>query len=212
MKMITNIYFDFFFIDEIQNHDDVCAICYMDMTTTAKVTQCRHFFHSVCLKKWLYMQDTCPLCHAVLYKDPLLKGRENSNNGGTPAENNGGGNGNNLEINNPDGNPNHDPEYVDMMDDDSDLNNTDIDDLSENENDLVDHDDPPYQAPPLMVLDQESDDDGSDDSNNRITGLDLESNNRLTDSDSSASTGLSSTSDDDDDDDNSVRYDILISS
>ena len=39
----------------------------------------------------------------------------------------------------------------------SDLN-TDIDDLSENENDLVDHDDPPYQAPPLMVLDQESSD------------------------------------------------------
>ena len=105
MKMITNIYFDFFFIDEIQNHDDVCAICYMDMTTTAKVTQCRHFFHSVCLKKWLYMQDTCPLCHAVLYKDSQLKGRENSNNG-TPE------NGNNLEIN-PD--PNH-PE-ADMMDD-----------------------------------------------------------------------------------------------
>ena len=71
MKVITNIYFAFFFIDEIQNHDDVCAICYMDMTTTAKVTQCRHFFHSVCLKKWLYMQDTCPLCHAVLYKDSL---------------------------------------------------------------------------------------------------------------------------------------------
>ena len=75
------------------------------MTTTAKVTQCRHFFHSVCLKKWLYMQDTCPLCHAVLYKDSQLKGRENSNNG-TPE------NGNNLEIN-PD--PNH-PE-ADMMDD-----------------------------------------------------------------------------------------------
>ena len=54
--------------DELAMHDDVCAICYMEMTQ-AKVTKCRHFFHSVCLRKWLYMQDTCPLCHAVLYKD-----------------------------------------------------------------------------------------------------------------------------------------------
>ena len=157
------------------------------MTTTAKVTQCRHFFHAVCLKKWLYMQDTCPLCHAVLYKDPLLKGRENSNNG--TAENGG----NNLEI--PD--PNH-PE--DHMDDISDLN---TDDDSENENDLVDHDDPPYQAPPLIVLDQESSD-----------GSDLEQSN----SDSSASTGLSTSEDeeevnddfefddDDDDDDDEIIF------
>lgn len=52
--------------DELRTKDDVCAICYMDMSQ-AKVTQCKHYFHGVCLRKWLYMQDTCPLCHSVLY-------------------------------------------------------------------------------------------------------------------------------------------------
>lgn len=51
--------------EELQDHNDVCAICYQDMTS-AKVTTCRHFFHGVCLRKWLYVQDTCPLCHAAL--------------------------------------------------------------------------------------------------------------------------------------------------
>ena len=44
--------------------------------TNAKVTRCRHFFHSVCLRKWLYMQDTCPLCHAVLYKEQSEKAKK----------------------------------------------------------------------------------------------------------------------------------------
>lgn len=29
----------------------------------AVVTPCSHFFHANCLRKWLYVQDTCPLCH-----------------------------------------------------------------------------------------------------------------------------------------------------
>ena len=61
--------------EELTKHDDVCAICYMEMTN-AKVTRCRHFFHSVCLRKWLYMQDTCPLCHAVLYKEQSEKAKK----------------------------------------------------------------------------------------------------------------------------------------
>lgn len=47
--------------------DDVCAICYQEMRG-AKITSCRHFFHGVCLRKWLYVQDRCPLCHDILYK------------------------------------------------------------------------------------------------------------------------------------------------
>lgn len=35
--------------------DDVCAICYQEMRT-AKITRCNHFFHGVCLRKWLYVQ------------------------------------------------------------------------------------------------------------------------------------------------------------
>lgn len=29
----------------------------------ARVTPCNHFFHGACLKKWLYVQQSCPMCH-----------------------------------------------------------------------------------------------------------------------------------------------------
>jgi len=53
--------------EEIAKHNDVCAICYQEMTV-AKLTKCRHMFHSICLRKWLYMQDNCPMCHEKLYR------------------------------------------------------------------------------------------------------------------------------------------------
>ncbi|XP_050533688.1 protein TRC8 homolog isoform X2 [Daktulosphaira vitifoliae] len=53
--------------EQLAEHDDVCAICYQNMGT-AKITKCNHFFHGVCLRKWLYVQDRCPLCHDILYK------------------------------------------------------------------------------------------------------------------------------------------------
>lgn len=53
--------------EQLRVLDDVCAICYQEMQS-AKITRCKHYFHSVCLRKWLYVQDRCPLCHDVLYK------------------------------------------------------------------------------------------------------------------------------------------------
>uniref|UniRef100_A0A1B6C141 RING-type domain-containing protein n=1 Tax=Clastoptera arizonana TaxID=38151 RepID=A0A1B6C141_9HEMI len=53
--------------EQLDQLDDVCAICYQEMKT-AKITRCNHFFHGVCLRKWLYVQDRCPLCHDILYK------------------------------------------------------------------------------------------------------------------------------------------------
>ena len=53
--------------EELAVLNDVCAICYQELRT-ARVTRCNHYFHSVCLRKWLYVQDNCPLCHKVLYK------------------------------------------------------------------------------------------------------------------------------------------------
>uniref|UniRef100_T1PA16 TRC8 n=1 Tax=Musca domestica TaxID=7370 RepID=T1PA16_MUSDO len=50
---------------QLQAFDDVCAICYQEMHS-AKITRCRHYFHSVCLRKWLYVQDRCPLCHEIM--------------------------------------------------------------------------------------------------------------------------------------------------
>ncbi|XP_062851136.1 RING finger protein 145 [Trichomycterus rosablanca] len=47
---------------QLQEHGDVCAICFQDMTS-AVITHCGHFFHGSCLRKWLYVQETCPMCH-----------------------------------------------------------------------------------------------------------------------------------------------------
>lgn len=44
---------------------DVCSICYQDMES-AVLTPCGHYFHGGCLRKWLYLQETCPMCHQVL--------------------------------------------------------------------------------------------------------------------------------------------------
>ncbi|KAF7275926.1 hypothetical protein GWI33_011096 [Rhynchophorus ferrugineus] len=52
--------------DQLLKLDDVCAICYQEMQS-AKITKCNHFFHGVCLRKWLYVQDRCPLCHEILH-------------------------------------------------------------------------------------------------------------------------------------------------
>ena len=53
---------------ELKNHNDVCAICYSDMFT-AKVTPCSHYFHGGCLKKWLFVQDHCPMCSAKIIEE-----------------------------------------------------------------------------------------------------------------------------------------------
>uniref|UniRef100_A0A3B1KLV5 RING finger protein 145 n=1 Tax=Astyanax mexicanus TaxID=7994 RepID=A0A3B1KLV5_ASTMX len=50
---------------QLQQHNDICSICYQDMKS-AVITPCGHFFHAGCLKKWLYVQETCPLCHNQL--------------------------------------------------------------------------------------------------------------------------------------------------
>ncbi|XP_028668516.1 RING finger protein 145 isoform X2 [Erpetoichthys calabaricus] len=50
---------------QLEKHNDICAICYQDMQN-AVITPCSHFFHAGCLKKWLYVQETCPFCHGQL--------------------------------------------------------------------------------------------------------------------------------------------------
>ncbi|XP_067836482.1 RING finger protein 145-like isoform X2 [Heptranchias perlo] len=47
---------------QLEEHGDVCAICYQVMRT-AVVTVCGHYYHSSCLRRWLYVQKTCPMCH-----------------------------------------------------------------------------------------------------------------------------------------------------
>ncbi|PZC73082.1 protein TRC8 homolog [Helicoverpa armigera] len=65
--------------DQLNRLDDVCAICYQEMHS-AKITRCNHYFHGVCLRKWLYVQDRCPLCHDILYKIEADGNKDNEGN------------------------------------------------------------------------------------------------------------------------------------
>ncbi|KAB0395188.1 hypothetical protein E2I00_017928 [Balaenoptera physalus] len=72
----------------LQEIDDVCAICYHEFTTSARITPCNHYFHALCLRKWLYIQDTCPMCHQKVYIEDDIKDNSNlSNNNGFIAPN-----------------------------------------------------------------------------------------------------------------------------
>uniref|UniRef100_A0A3B4BKV4 E3 ubiquitin-protein ligase RNF139 n=1 Tax=Periophthalmus magnuspinnatus TaxID=409849 RepID=A0A3B4BKV4_9GOBI len=52
---------------QLHNIGDVCAICYQEFSASARITPCNHYFHALCLRKWLYIQDTCPMCHQRVY-------------------------------------------------------------------------------------------------------------------------------------------------
>uniref|UniRef100_A0A673Y902 RING finger protein 145 n=1 Tax=Salmo trutta TaxID=8032 RepID=A0A673Y902_SALTR len=55
--------------NQLQQHNDVCAICFQEMSS-AVLTYCGHFFHGNCLRKWLYVQETCPMCHQAIRPTP----------------------------------------------------------------------------------------------------------------------------------------------
>ncbi|XP_044022767.1 RING finger protein 145 [Siniperca chuatsi] len=54
---------------QLQQHNDVCSICFQEMSS-AVITYCGHFFHGNCLRKWLYVQETCPMCHQTVRPTP----------------------------------------------------------------------------------------------------------------------------------------------
>ncbi|XP_049777441.1 RING finger protein 145-like [Schistocerca cancellata] len=56
---------------------DVCPVCYIEMTS-ACVTPCQHLFHPSCLRKWLYVQDSCPLCSSRVIDIPKVKNETSS--------------------------------------------------------------------------------------------------------------------------------------
>ncbi|XP_069813222.1 E3 ubiquitin-protein ligase RNF139 isoform X2 [Dendropsophus ebraccatus] len=75
-------------VTESSEIDDVCAICYQEFRTSARVTPCHHYFHALCLRKWLYIQDTCPMCHQRVYiEDEPKETTSFSNNNGVVVPN-----------------------------------------------------------------------------------------------------------------------------
>lgn len=48
-------------LEEIENCDDVCAVCLSSMQR-ARVTPCHHMFHAECLRQLLNTSHNCPIC------------------------------------------------------------------------------------------------------------------------------------------------------
>ncbi|KAK6185620.1 hypothetical protein SNE40_007814 [Patella caerulea] len=48
--------------EQLEQFNDVCSICFQEMKS-ARITYCKHYFHGVCLRKWLYVKESCPMCH-----------------------------------------------------------------------------------------------------------------------------------------------------
>ncbi|XP_069566435.1 E3 ubiquitin-protein ligase RNF139 isoform X1 [Brachyistius frenatus] len=73
--------------EQLADIEDVCAICYQEFATAARITPCHHYFHALCLRKWLYIQDTCPMCHQRVYveEESRDRGAFSNNNGGYAA-------------------------------------------------------------------------------------------------------------------------------
>eukprot|EP00300_Choanocystis_sp_HF-7_P025591 c27589_g1_i1.p1 GENE.c27589_g1_i1~~c27589_g1_i1.p1 ORF type:complete len:600 (+),score=96.59 c27589_g1_i1:86-1801(+) len=55
---------------ELAAHNDVCAFCMEAMAVgSAKTLRCRHIFHSVCIQRWLAVQNSCPTCRMAVLDD-----------------------------------------------------------------------------------------------------------------------------------------------
>lgn len=53
--------------------DELCSICYSEMqpnmaaNSLVIITNCKHLFHRQCIKKWLTVQNRCPLCTSTIF-------------------------------------------------------------------------------------------------------------------------------------------------
>uniref|UniRef100_A0A669D0Z4 RING finger protein 145 n=1 Tax=Oreochromis niloticus TaxID=8128 RepID=A0A669D0Z4_ORENI len=70
---------------QLQQHNDVCSICFQEMSS-AVITYCGHFFHSNCLRKWLYVQETCPMCHQTVQPTPPGQSQASADSPAAPPQ------------------------------------------------------------------------------------------------------------------------------
>ncbi|KAM6912816.1 RING finger protein 145 [Xenentodon cancila] len=71
--------------DQLQQHNDVCSICFQEMSS-AVITYCGHFFHGNCLRKWLYVQETCPMCHQKVRQMPAAQSQGSGDGPAAPPQ------------------------------------------------------------------------------------------------------------------------------
>lgn len=72
-----------------QHNSTACVFHSIQDMNSAVITPCSHFFHAGCLKKWLYVQETCPLCHSQLKSQsptPIAPNQDTPAANQSPAE------------------------------------------------------------------------------------------------------------------------------
>lgn len=106
--------------EQLSQHDDLCAICFQ-MLNSARITACGHYFHGCCLRKWLYVKDSCPLCHQTI--------NETSDTAASQADNV-----RNLNINDL-----LDNEVIDSDIDDDDDDDDEVDDCTDDDDVVINH-------------------------------------------------------------------------
>ena len=54
-------------VDRFRDADEECCpICFVELDPSkrcVKITPCQHFYHDVCLRKWVQVKQDCPMCH-----------------------------------------------------------------------------------------------------------------------------------------------------
>ena len=43
-----------------------CTICMEELVDNIKQLPCHHKFHASCIRKWLYLKQTCPICRSTI--------------------------------------------------------------------------------------------------------------------------------------------------
>lgn len=71
--------------EQLLQHNDVCSICFQEMSS-AVITYCGHFFHGNCLRKWLYVQETCPMCHQTVRPTPSAQSQASGDAPAAPPQ------------------------------------------------------------------------------------------------------------------------------
>ena len=62
-KLVTN--FDYFFKQMVENDNitRTCIICYDNISYDDLIfTKCDHYYHEFCIRKWLSINQVCPIC------------------------------------------------------------------------------------------------------------------------------------------------------
>ncbi|XP_061162346.1 E3 ubiquitin-protein ligase AMFR-like [Saccostrea echinata] len=57
--------------EELQGHNDNCAVCWERMEGARKLP-CGHLFHNSCLRSWLEQDTSCPTCRMSLNEGPQV--------------------------------------------------------------------------------------------------------------------------------------------